>query len=161
MTAPLETPLTGHCTCGSVRYELQAAPMYVHCCHCSWCQREAGSAFALNALIESSQLKLLSGMVEETKLASKSGYGQVLKRCPSCKVVLWSHYGGAKEAVSFVRVGTLDEPGRCPPDIHIYTTTKLPWVILDDRVPVMEEFYQRSKLWPPESVERYKKCLGK
>ncbi len=161
MTAQLETTLTGHCTCGSVHYELLASPMYVHCCHCSWCQRETGSAFALNAMIETSQLKVRSGMVEETKLSSKSGYGQVLKRCPACKVVLWSHYGGAKEAVAFVRVGTLDEPGRCPPDIHIYTTTKLPWVILDDKVPAMEEFYQRSKLWPPASIERYKKCLGK
>lgn len=153
--------LAGQCTCGNVQFELTQKPMFVHCCHCSWCQRESGSAFALNALIESESVKHITGEIEETRLPTNSGYGQVLKRCSQCKVVLWSHYGGAKEQVSFIRVGTLNNSNACPPDIHIYTTSKLDWVQLDDRVPVMEEYYQRSRYWPEESVVRYKKALNK
>lgn len=161
MMNALNDKLAGQCTCGNVQFELTKKPLFVHCCHCSWCQRESGTAFALNALIESDSVKLISGDIEQTHLTTNSGYGQILNRCSECKVVLWSYYGGAKEQVSFVRVGTLVNPNHCPPDIHIYTSSKLDWVKLDDRVPVMEEYYQRSKYWPEESVLRYKKALNK
>lgn len=153
------TPMTGKCTCGEVAYELTEAPMFVHCCHCTWCQRETGSAFAHNALIESEYVRLLRGSPERVEVPSNSGAGQVISRCPSCRIALFSHYGAAKEAVCFVRVGTLDDPNRCPPDIHIFTSSKQRWVQLDDRVPVVDEYYQRSKHWPEASVARYKRAL--
>ncbi len=155
------SPLTGQCNCGHLQYTLARTPLFVHCCHCSWCRRETGSAFALNALIETQHLRVAGGVTESIHIPSNSGYGQTVHRCPACRVVLWSHYNAAKEKVAFVRVGTLHQPQLCPPDIHIYTTSKLPWVILDPAVPAMEEFYQRSKLWPAGSVERYRQCLGR
>jgi len=145
--------LTGRCTCGAVQYRLTDSPLFVHCCHCSWCQRETGSAFALNALIETARL-VVSGAVEMVTLPSASGKGQEVARCPDCRVALFSHYAGAGRAMAFVRVGTLDRPGACPPDIHIYTSTKLPWVVLDGRVPVMEAYYRASEHWPAASLAR-------
>lgn len=150
---------TGKCTCGEVQYELTDSPLFVHCCHCTWCQRETGSAFAINALVESDKLRLVNGSPELIFTPSNSGIGQNISRCPSCKTALWSHYGAAKDAVSFLRVGTLDHPDTYPPDIHIFTSTKQKWVQLDGAVPVMEEYYQRSKYWPESSIIRYKKAI--
>jgi hypothetical protein len=144
----------GGCACRAVRYRMTSRPLFVHCCHCTWCQRETGTAFALNAMIETDRTEILQGEVEVVDTPSKSGRGQRIARCPRCKVALWSNYSGAGPAVRFVRVGTLDEPGRLPPDIHIYTSTKLPWVQLAPGVPVMEEFYKISEHWPKESLER-------
>ncbi|WP_101759054.1 GFA family protein [Oceanicoccus sp. KOV_DT_Chl] len=150
----------GRCTCGEIHYELTASPLFVHCCHCSWCQRETGSAFAINALIESRHIRLISGHPEIVHTPSNSGNGQNISRCPTCKTAVWSHYGAAKEAIAFIRVGTLNNPNNCPPDIHIFTSTKQAWVKLDDSTPVMPEYYQRSKYWPENSIARYKQAIG-
>lgn len=149
----------GKCSCGEIQYELTALPMFVHCCHCTWCQRETGSAFAINALIEADQVRLVKGSPEKIHSPSNSGVGQEIIRCPSCKTALWSNYGAAKEDVSFLRVGTLNNPDVCSPDIHIFTSTKQKWVQLDNSVPVMEEYYQRSKYWPENSIVRYKRAI--
>jgi hypothetical protein len=147
--------LEGRCTCGKVRYRLNAAPIVVHCCHCSWCQRETGSAFAVNAVIEAAQVELLLGRPVKVTLLSLSGKGQVLWRCPDCGVTLWSNYAGAGPNIHFVRVGTLDEPARLAPAIHIYTSTKQPWVILPADIPAVPEFYSPADIWPAESVKRF------
>lgn len=149
----------GRCTCGEIVFTLRCEPMIVHCCHCSWCQRETGSAFALNALIESERLTVEKGVAEKVQTPSNSDEGQVIVRCPRCEVALWSHYGAAKEAVAFVRVGTLDEPGLCPPDIHIFTSSKQDWFELDDTTVKVAEYYRRSEHWPPDSISRYKKAM--
>lgn len=144
----------GHCTCGAVRYRLAGTPLFVHCCHCRWCQRETGSAFALNAMIESDRVELVQGVVEKIHTPSESGKGQLIARCPTCRVALWSHYAGMGERASFVRVGTLDDPDRFPPDIHIFTAAKQPWVVLPEGVPAVLEYYDREQYWPPASLER-------
>lgn len=144
----------GRCTCGHVRYHFEGDPLFVHCCHCTWCQRETGTAFALNALIEADRVEVLEGEVENVDVPSASGKGQRISRCPTCRVALWSNYGGSGDLVRFIRVGTLIEPGRLPPDVHIFTSTKLPWVELGDDVPVFEEYYRASELWPAASLER-------
>lgn len=155
MTRNLENQLDGGCTCRQVRYRLAGPPLFVHCCHCTWCQRETGSAFVINALIETDRVELLSGETEVIDTPSASGRGQLIHRCPECKIALWSHYAGSGETLKFVRVGTLDEPDRLPPDIHIFTSTKQRWVELPAGVPVMSEFYRPSDHWPDESIDRY------
>jgi hypothetical protein len=153
--------LKGRCTCGEVRYALTDRPLFVHCCHCTWCQRETGSAFAVNAMIEADRVEVEAGRTEEVVTPSESGKGQRVHRCPTCRIALWSHYAGSGEAVRFVRVGTLEEPGRAPPDIHIFTSTKLPWVVLPEGVPAMPEFYRRSEHWPAESLARREALLAR
>lgn len=150
----------GGCTCGRVRYQLTDQPLFVHCCHCRWCQRETGSGFAVNAMIESDRLELLAGTTRSVETPSESGAEQLIVRCPHCMVALWSHYSAAREKISFVRVGTLDDPNRCPPDIHIFVASKLHWVMLPDDVPCVPEYYQRSKYWPADRVARYLTATG-
>jgi len=146
--------LEGGCTCGAIRYRLTASPLFVHCCHCRWCQRETGSAFALNAMIEASEVELLQGNPVQVVIPSNSGKGQKMTRCPECQITVWSNYGGAGDVLHFVRVGTLDHPDSIPPDIHIFTESKQPWVVLDDEVPVMPRYYSAKEHWPPQSLER-------
>src|SRR4051812_34421227 len=118
--------MDGRCTCGTVRFRITGKPLFVHCCHCRWCQRETGSAFAVNAMIEADRVVLLAGTPEMVWTPSNSGKGQNIARCPRCRIALWSNYAGAGDAIRFVRVGTLENP--CPPDIHIFTASKQPWV---------------------------------
>jgi hypothetical protein len=148
--------MDGGCTCGTVRYRITASPLFVHCCHCRWCQRESGSAFALNALIEASHVEILQGSPIAVDIPTNSGKGQKMTRCPECQVTLWSNYAGAGDALHFVRVGTLDQPESLSPDIHIFTESKQPWVELGDEVPVMPRYYSAKKMWPPESLARMK-----
>ena len=150
----------GRCSCGEVRFALTDRPMFTHCCHCTWCQRETGSAFVLNAMIEHNKVEVLAGRTEDIATPSASGKGQIISRCPTCKVALWSVYSGAGPKVLFVRVGTLDERADFPPDIHIFTSTKLPWVILPDGVPAVPEYYRRSEMWPEASLARRKALMA-
>ena len=154
MAADEARPLEGACTCGAVRYLMTSKPMFVHCCHCRWCQRETGASFALNAVIETDRVILLKGEPEVVNTPSNSGKGQKIARCPTCHIALWSNYAGAGDAVRFVRVGTLNEPDRLPPDIHIFTASKQPWVVLPPNTPAVDEYYDRAKYWPEESLER-------
>jgi hypothetical protein len=146
----------GACTCGAVRYRMRGEPLFVHCCHCRWCQRETGSAFVINALIESDRVEILAGRVETVPTPSASGKGQDILRCPQCRVALWSHYAGLGEKLGFVRVGTLNDPDRLRPDLHIFTSSKQPWVILLGGVPAVPDYYELSQYWPPESLARLK-----
>ncbi|MEX2649030.1 MAG: GFA family protein [Alphaproteobacteria bacterium] len=160
MTKQDDGAYEGGCTCGAVRYRMTRSPIFVHCCHCRWCQRESGSAFALNALIEADRVVLLKGAPEAVMTPSHSGKGQKIVRCPVCRVGLWSHYAGAGDAVCFVRVGTLDEPDRLPPDIHIYTASKQPWVVIPPDATAVAEYYQAGKVWPEASLARRRAIRG-
>jgi hypothetical protein len=153
----LEGWLEGGCTCRYVRYRVDSKPLFVHCCHCRWCQRETGTSYAINALIEADRVEILQGRVKRTDTPTMSGKGQQISRCPRCEVALWSRYafGQLGDVVLFLRVGTLDDPGALPPDIHIYTASKLPWVLLDPRVPAVPEYYRASDHWPAASLERH------
>jgi hypothetical protein len=156
MTDAAFQPLEGGCTCRAVRYRMTSGPLFVHCCHCRWCQRETGTAFALNAMIEADRVVLTAGEVEVVDTPSNSGKGQKIARCPKCRIAVWSNYGGAGDVVRFVRVGTLDEPDRLPPDIHIFTASKQPWVVLPPGTPAMAEYYDLKEHWPAASQERRK-----
>jgi hypothetical protein len=148
------TPCDGGCTCRQVRYRMSGRPLIVHCCHCRWCQRETGSAFALNAMIEAERVDIVSGEVMTVATPSLSGKGQKVARCPTCRVALWSNYAGAGDSIRFVRVGTLEEPDRMPPDIQIFTASKQPWVVLAPDIPAVPEYYKASEYWSKDSLQR-------
>jgi hypothetical protein len=130
-------------------------PLFVHACHCRWCQRETGSAFVLNAMYEADRVTHLAGEPEIVLTPSLSGKGQRIARCRACRVAVWSNYPQAGPIVRFVRVGTLDDPDRLPPDIHIFTASKQPWVVLPTDARAVREFYDVASTWPAESLERY------
>jgi hypothetical protein len=147
-------PLDGGCVCGHIRYRMTQRPLIVHCCHCHWCQRESGASFALNALIEADFAPQLTGDPQLVSTPSQSGLGQLIARCPVCRVAVWSNYGGAGPVIRFIRVGTLDAPNHLPPDIHIYTAFKQPWVIIPPQAAAVPEYYERAQYWSAESLAR-------
>jgi hypothetical protein len=145
--------LAGGCACGAVRYRLASAPMFVNCCHCTWCQRETGGAFVINAIIETPRVEVTTGETLAVSTATESGTPQIVHRCPTCHLALWSHYGGRTHA-AFVRAGTLDKPNPIEPGAHIFTRSKLPWVNLEGGAPAFEIYYDMETLWPAESLAR-------
>ena len=161
MPSPESFPLEGGCDCGAVRYRMETPPLFVNCCHCRWCQRETGTAFALNAMIEADRVTVLGVEPELVDTPSASGKGQKIARCPTCRIAVWSNYSGAGPSVRFVRVGTLDEPDHLPPDIHIFTTTKQPWVVLPPGMPAVPEYYDSKQYWPADSLARRKALFAK
>lgn len=152
--------MQGGCTCRNIRYRLTRRPLFVHTCHCRWCQCETGSAFVVNALIEAEAVEVTAGAPREVLTPSASGQGQRIHRCPDCHVALWSVYSGSGPLFRFVRVGTLDEPGLCPPDIHIFTASRQTWFALPEGVPAVPEYYDRDAYWPQESLARRNAVLS-
>ena len=151
------TKYSGQCACQKTQYRFSDDPLIVHCCHCFACQRQTGSAFAVNALIETSEIKLLAGTTESVVVPTPSGKGQSIVRCKSCKTAVWSHYdmGGLGDLISFVRVGTLNNPAQCRPDIHIYTSSKQPWMVLPPTERSVEEYYAARNVWSERSQARF------
>jgi hypothetical protein len=154
----MSVPLEGGCACGAVRYRLTADPLFVHCCHCLNCQRQTGSAFVINVLIETDRVQLLAGEPQPVSVARSGDNKQKIWRCPTCQIALFSQYTTPK--IRFVRAGTLDDPATVAPDVHIFTRSKLPWVTLPDAVPAFSVYYDTKKLWPPASLERLEALMA-
>lgn len=153
----------GGCDCKRIRYRLKADPIVVHCCHCRWCQRESGASFALNAVIEMDNVVLLGDVPELVMTPSASGRGQPIYRCPDCKIAVWSHYGAAAERAAFIRVGTLDFPNECPPDVHIFTASKQDWVVLPEDAEVFPVFYEPSdtvRIYGEDGLARWRALMA-
>lgn len=146
----------GSCACGAVSYSLKADPLIVHACHCTRCQRQTGAAFAVNALIETDAVEVHEGAVSSVHVPTVEGRTQEVVRCEACGTALWSHYafGGLGKAIAFVRVGTLDDAGACPPDVHIFTETKVDWLELPSSARSVPEYYVTREVWPDESRAR-------
>jgi hypothetical protein len=142
----------GGCSCGAVRYRLTSDPLFTHCCHCLNCQRQTGSAFVINLLIETDRVELLGVEPQPVEVPRDDGSTQTIFRCPTCQVAVFSQYG--HPGVRFVRGGTLDDPSRVAPDVHIFTRSKVPWVALPESVPAFEVYYDSKALWPAASLER-------
>lgn len=154
----MSVPREGGCTCGAVRYRLTSEPLIVHCCHCLNCQRQTGSAFVINLLIEADLVELLAGEPAPVDVPRDDGSVQRIFRCPSCQVAVFSNYG--RPEIRFVRGGTLDDPSGIAPDVHIYTRSKLPWITLTDSAPVFDAYYDSGALWPAASLQRLRVALG-
>jgi hypothetical protein len=148
----MTVPNDGGCACGAVRYRLTSEPLFVHCCHCLNCQRQTGSAFVVNVLIEADRVELLEGEPQPVEVPRSGGKTQKIWRCPTCQIAVFSEY--TRRAIHFVRAGTLDDPATVAPDVHIFTRSKLPWVTLPESAPAFDVYYDTNRLWPAASLER-------
>jgi hypothetical protein len=155
----MKTDLEGGCFCGAVRYRLLAPPMFVNCCHCTNCQNQTGSAFVINAVIESKNIKTLKGSLQRVPMARKGERPHDIYRCRKCEVAVWSDYG-RRPWIRFVRVGTLDHPRKLRPGAHVFTRSKLPWVQIPKGTPAFKIFYDLDKLWPKASLKRRQAAQG-
>jgi len=149
----------GGCSCGALRYRLTDEPMFVHCCHCLSCQKQTGSAFVINALIETERVEVTKGEPEAVDVPRDGGGTQRIYRCPRCRIAVYSEYTWPE--ITFVRAGTLDDPASVSPDVHIFTRSKLPWITLPEGVPAVEVYYDRDELWPPASIERINALIAR
>ena len=149
----------GGCACGAVRYRLTSDPLFTHCCHCLSCQRQTGSAFVINLLIETDRVELVARDPQPVDVPRDDGSTQRIFRCPACQVAVFSQYG--RPEVRFVRGGTLDEPSSVAPDVHIFTRSKLPWVTLPSSTPAFEVYYDMKTLWPAASLERLEAIMAR
>jgi hypothetical protein len=147
----------GGCACGAVRYRLTSPPLVVHCCHCLNCQRQTGSAFVINLLIEADRVEVVAGEPQPVDVPRDDGSVQRIFRCPECRVAVFSEY--TRPEVRFVRGGTLDDPTGIEPDVHIYTRSKVGWVALPEGQPAFEAYYDYRELWPAESRRRLEAVL--
>jgi hypothetical protein len=154
----MKVPREGGCACGEVRYRLTSDPLFTHCCHCLNCQRQTGSAFVINLLIETDRVELLAGAPQPVDVPRDDGSMQTVFRCPTCQVAVYSEY--THPGVRFVRGGTLDDPSGVSPDVHIFTRSKLGWVMLPDSVPAVEVYYDMKALWPTASLERLETIMA-
>jgi hypothetical protein len=145
-------PCEGGCSCGAVRYRLTSEPLFIHCCHCLNCQRQTGSAFVINLLIEADRVELLASDPQPVDVPRDDGSQQRIYRCPDCQIAVFSQYGWPE--FRFVRGGTLDDPSGIRPDVHIYTRSKVGWVTLPESVPAFDVYYDARTLWPTRSLER-------
>ena len=150
-------PIEGGCVCKLVRYKMLTPPLITNCCHCTWCQRETGTAFALNAMIEADRvIQINPKPLLVIPTPTHSGQGQQITRCPECYVVVWSDFG-TRDLVRYVRVGTLDQPELCPPEVHLFTENKQPWLIIppnEGKIPVFEQNYRKEDVWSKDSLGR-------
>lgn len=154
----MNVPHQGGCACGEVRYRLASEPLFTHCCHCLSCQRQTGSAFVINLLIEADRVELLAGDPQPVDVPRDDGSTQRIFRCPTCQVAVFSQYG--RPEVRFVRGGTLDQPSSVEPDAHIFTRSKLPWITLPDSAPAFHVYYDSKALWPAASLERLEAVMA-
>jgi len=145
--------LEGGCSCGAVRYRLLSEPLFVHCCHCLNCQRQTGSAFVINLLIEAERVEVLAAAAPQpVEVPRDGGRVQRIFRCAGCQVPVFSEY--SRPGVWFVRAGTLDDPTHVTPDVHIYTRSKVSWLTLPEGTPAFEAYYDADQLWPTDSLRR-------
>jgi hypothetical protein len=155
----MSTEREGGCSCGAIRYRLTSEPLFTHCCHCLNCQRQTGSAFVINLLIEADRVELPAGDPQPVDVPRDDGSTQRIFRCPTCQVAVFSQYG--RPDVRFVRAGTLDDPSSVRPDVHIFTRSKLSWITLPESVPAFEVYYDMKSLWPAASLERFEALQGR
>ena len=141
---------------------METAPLFVHCCHCRWCQRETGASFALNAMIEADRVDAARGRARAGRHAVGERQGPEDRALPALPHrALEPLRRRRRRASRFVRVGTLDDPDRLPPDIHIFTASKQPWVVLPPGTPAVPEYYDREQHWPAESLARREALLAR
>lgn len=146
--------LQGGCACGDIRYTLLDRPMIVQACHCLDCQKQSGSAFVINMWIEADKVSVTGEQMAKVELKGGSGKPHDVFFCARCGTTLMSRYHAAPGRNYFVRAGTLDNPSAVTPQAHIHTSSKLPWLKLDDNIPVFTGFYNLKAFWPQASIDR-------
>jgi hypothetical protein len=146
--------LTGGCACGSVRYQIKDEPMFTHACHCLDCQRTTGSAFVIHTVVARDDFAV-EGDTRTATLPTGSGAGCDLTFCSECGTYITVRYRYHPVPVIAVRSGTLDDTGKVTPQAHIFTRSKQSWLSLPEDAPAFEEAYDRTQVWPADSVARY------
>jgi hypothetical protein len=121
----------GGCQCGSVRYEISGRPVALYVCHCHECQKQSASAFGITYTIGRDDLHLKCGTVKVWSRAADSGRTVRCLFCPDCGSRLWHEYSGDSTLIG-IKGGSLDDPIDLQTATHIWTSRKLPGVVIPE-----------------------------
>ena len=126
--------ISGGCLCGTVRYEIEADPIVALRCHCRDCQYVAGGEPTVVLLVPSSGLRCIHGKPREYRTKADSGTGVFRSFCENCGTPLFAGNEAAPQMIA-IKLGSLDDPSRHAPNIHIWTSSAQPWHHIDAAIP--------------------------
>ena len=149
--------LTGGCICGQVKYQIIDKPLFTQACHCKDCKVLTGSSYVVNSSILENTL-IVEGEVSSTELKAGSGASYKTYFCTKCGNYVYADYDSAVGRLT-VRTKTLDNSEKFPPQVHIFTKDKDPWLNLSEDVICFKEMYDQKKTWPEDSLNRYNEYL--
>lgn len=129
--------LSGGCNCRAVRYVISSPPLAVAACHCTQCRRQSGAAYSINLVVRAQSMTVTGEMTTWTETDTESGAPLGRQFCPLCGSPIRSVPSGAPGIVA-LKAGTLDDPAPFTPTVHLWTSSKLPWVDVPDGVPQFE-----------------------
>ena len=128
---------SGGCQCGAIRYDILGAPELLLACHCTDCQRQSGSAFGMTLVVSEEDFQLTKGDVKTYSLKSAAGRPKLGAFCPNCGTRIYHKPEWRKGMVS-VKPGTLDDTSGLKPTLHLWTSSKQPWITISEGVEAYE-----------------------
>jgi hypothetical protein len=144
----LKVPFAGGCQCGAIRYRCTARPYVQYTCHCRACQRLTSSAFATAIQVPAEAFSIEEGNVATRERIADSGNRLTTAFCPSCGSALYSA-NAARPRLRSIYVGTLDSAADVEVSAHIWTKTRLPWVL----IPEGHRVFSEAGDWRPDYAE--------
>ena len=131
LEASPDKPLTGGCQCGAVRYEIVGAPVSLYVCHCRECRKQSASAFGISLIVRRRDFRLTQGATKPWSRATDGGRTLHCHFCTACGTRLFHEGAPTRETIS-VKGGSLDQMLDLGKAIHIWTSRKLPGVLIPE-----------------------------
>lgn len=142
----MKAPFSGGCTCGAIRYECAAEPVAMIKCHCRYCQRATGGAFAPAVLVPTDSFKLTRGTPRYYLTPSAAGGRHQRGFCADCGSRLTGGENPDRQTgVVGVNAGSLDDPGAFLPEMDIWVSDAQPWDHMDPKLPKFETYPPSEK----------------
>ncbi len=138
--------LTGGCQCGALRYVARPSVKFrSYACHCTDCQSQTGSAFALHVWLLAAELEVV-GECHEGRQSKPDGARLSVFGCPHCLSRIYS-VNSSRPQVITLRIGTRDDSARFTPDFHIWVRSKQPWINLPQGAMALDEQPKLAEEW--------------
>jgi hypothetical protein len=126
----------GGCICGAVRYRVSGKPAIGLVCHCRFCQRRSGSAFAVIGYFDERSVEIVKGKLAlHEHRSDESGRWLRIEFCPACGTTV-THTAELRPGMRAIAGSSFDEPDWFRIERHIWTRSKRPWVQIPPDVAV-------------------------
>ncbi len=129
----------GGCLCGAVRYSVAWPPILIATCSCKNCQKQAGSALSVIAMVSEAAMEL-SGTLSAYVDTGESGGTVLRKFCGICgSPVLSEVPAAAAQGIAIIKAGTLDDSKDVKPTLHYWIYTAPDWMLFPAEDTVLEK----------------------
>ena len=123
--------ITGGCQCGAIRYEFNGEPVQQVACHCTDCQHQSGSAFGMSVVVNADDFRITKGEPKHYHSTSSTGRRKLGAFCHECGNRIYHQPEWRRGRIS-IKAGTLDDASWLKPQVHLWTKSRQPWVIIPD-----------------------------